>query len=133
MQSSRGFTLIELLVVLVIVSILAAVAIPQYSTYTKRAKFAEVIAATTPYKLGVEECYIKTGGPLTNCDAGSNGIPAARATAEGVVASINVTDGVITATGIDTIGSYTYILTPSATTTSITWVASGTCASGGVC
>ncbi len=45
-RSAKGFTLIELMITVTIVGILAAVAIPSYLNYTKRAYFSEVVAAT---------------------------------------------------------------------------------------
>ncbi len=136
MRKTGGFTLIELLMVLVIVGILAAVAVPQYSGYVKKAKFSEVIAATAPYKLGVEDCYMRTAD-LAACDAGGNGVPAA-AGAAGYITSVTVTNGVITATSTLTDGAsppvaYTYVLTPTPGTTATTWAATGTCVAANLC
>jgi general secretion pathway protein G len=41
-QAQQGFTLIELMVIVLILSILAAVALPAYSTMIRRARYAEV-------------------------------------------------------------------------------------------
>jgi len=114
----RGFTLIEMLIVVAIAGILAAIAVPQYQSYTKRAKFAEVVAAIQPYKAGVESCFQSTGS-LTGCSAGSNGVPADATTASGdtgktAVASVSTgASGVITATGSSAVDGATYILEPA--------------------
>lgn len=55
-QAQKGFTLIELMIVIAIIGILAAIAVPQYSQYTKRAKFSEVIAVTNPIKAALAVC-----------------------------------------------------------------------------
>lgn len=52
-----GFTLIELMIVVAIIGILAAVALPAYQDYTKRAKMTEVILAATPCKSEITEWY----------------------------------------------------------------------------
>lgn len=58
----KGFTLIELMIVIAIIGILAAVAVPQYAQYTKRAKFSEVKLAVSPIKNGVDDCMQRNAG-----------------------------------------------------------------------
>jgi type IV pilus assembly protein PilE len=60
-HSARGFTLIELLVVMVIVSILAAVAIPGYSTYTLRSRLTDATSTLASFRLRMEQSYQDNG------------------------------------------------------------------------
>ncbi len=111
-KQQKGFTLIELMIVIAIIGILAAVAVPQYGQYTKRAKFAEVVTATNAVKTAVSLCY-QTTNIIASCDAGMEGVPPdVTNTPADVVASVETAAGVITATGGNPVDGATYVLIP---------------------
>ena len=56
-QLQQGFTLIELMIVVAIIGILAAVALPAYQDYTKRAKMSEVVLAASACRTTITEVY----------------------------------------------------------------------------
>ena len=61
MRSKRGFTLIELMIVVAIVGVLAAIALPAYRDYTKRARMSEVLHAFDAIAMGANEYHSVLG------------------------------------------------------------------------
>jgi len=134
MNNAKGFTLIELMIVVAIIGILAAIALPAYQDYTKKAKFAEVVTAVGAARSAVTICFQEEGA-LTNCVGGYRGIPDDVAGAAGVLASLTTT-----ATDIKAVGSTTEVdgalmtVTPTAGANGVlTWKTTGDCVTKGWC
>jgi type IV pilus assembly protein PilA len=126
-KNMQGFTLIELMIVVAIIAILAAIAIPAYNDYMRKARFSEVMSVGAGYKLSVAEC-LNSIGTLTGCTAGANDIPAVPANLGSVnMTAMTVTNGVITQTSTTNAGGRTSVLTPVIDNGALNWEQSGTC------
>lgn len=135
-KPQQGFTLIELMIVTAIIGILVSVAIPAYSLYRNRARFAEAVLAIGYHRSAIIiAAHSSRFSSQNDADAGTNGIPPAQtlsATAHG----IEVEDGVVTITwrsdGTDLAG-ITYTIAADGVVPPIQWTSGGTCVIGGYC
>lgn len=96
-QLQQGFTLIELMIVVAIIGILAAVALPAYQDYTKRAKVSELILAASACRTTITEVY--QSGSQTNVSANMWGCEATTVAPSKYVQRVTTdTNGVISVT-----------------------------------
>jgi len=67
MYNNKGFTIIELMIVVTIISILAAIAIPNYQSFIAKSQVEEAFNLASGYKTLVSESYTYDGDcPTTN-------------------------------------------------------------------
>jgi len=131
-KTQKGFTLIELMIVVAIIGILAAVALPQYQSYTQKARYTEVVLASSSFKTALEVCAQVEGTLLiATCGHSLGGVPAA-ATASGIITSVTITAGAVDASnavvtvvpvaGGGIAATDTYVLTGTLTASGkVTW------------
>ncbi len=137
-KMQQGFTLIELMIVVAIIGILAAVALPAYQDYIKKAAYSEVTVGMAAVKTAVNVCYAEQND-LALCDtAGEIGETLPTGLTDGALASIALTEttAAIVATpnafkGIAASETCTLTPAPEGTTGRLSWDYSGGCLTEG--
>ena len=135
-QIQHGFTLIELMIVVAIVGILAAIAIPAYQDYTKRARVTEGLALADAAKTAVTEYYASNNAFAASGSSPYNtsyGLAGAASITGSSVGSLSVlASGVIQVAYNSTVSSGAQLdLVPTITSGSVTWVCTYTGTGGG--
>ncbi|KUM03129.1 pilin [Chromobacterium subtsugae] len=133
-QIQQGFTLIELMIVVAIVGILAAIAIPAYQDYTKRARVTEGLALADSAKTAVTEYYASNNAFVASGTAPYNTSYGLATTITGSsVGSLSVlASGVIQVAYNSTVSSGALLdLVPTVTSGSVSWVCTYTGTGGG--
>jgi type IV pilus assembly protein PilA len=120
----QGFTLIELMIVVAIVGILAAVALPAYQDYTKRAHVSEGLGLAQALMTASIEYYSDHGEwPKSVTQAGLGGTISGNAVTK---VEVSDSDGTITITFNTKVkNNGTVTLTPDTSGGSIKWTCAG--------
>jgi type IV pilus assembly protein PilE len=70
-NTNRGFTLLELMITVVVISILAAIALPQYNDYVTRAQLGEAYGELAAMRTKLEQVFLDNRSYAPGCAAGS--------------------------------------------------------------
>ena len=141
MRKARGFTLIELMIAVAVVGILATVAYPGYTDYSRRGKIAEAAGALGDFRTKMEQYFLDN----RNYGIASCGVPDSTGKHFNLTCELSPggTGYTATATGVSSqgMGGFTYTVNElnvrTSTVTGVSgWSGSTSCwvtKKGGVC
>ena len=71
MKANSGFTLIEVMIVIVIISILAAIAVPNYIEYLTKSRITEAVSALSSMQVRMQQHFLDERTYVGACVASS--------------------------------------------------------------
>jgi len=114
--NARGFTLIEVMITVTIITILAAVALPQYRDYVSRSRLADASTGLATMRAQMERyyqdnrTYANTGAFVSPCN---NSVASARTFGNFVISctgDLNATEFTLRAVGSGPSSGFTYTI-----------------------
>lgn len=134
MRRFQGFTLIEVMVTVAIVAILAAIALPSYSEYIRRARITEAVSVLSDMRVKMEQYFQDNRTYAGACTAGTVAPPpTATANFTFACSGLSGTAYLVTATGIagGTMSDFSYSVDQANVRTTVSlppgWTGSATC------
>lgn len=128
-RSARGFTLVELMVTVAVISVLAAVAVPQYKDYVTRGRIPDATSALASKAVMLEQ-FFQDNRTYVNAPACASDTTTSRYFTFSCTAS-NATSYTLSATGSGAMANFTYTVNQAGAkaTTSVPtgWTTSSTC------
>lgn len=125
-----GFTLIEMMVVVVIIGVLAAIAIPAYADYIRRARVAEGLAPLADMRVRMEQLFQDKRSYEDGCSSGSVASAPPATLYFSYACDVHTKDAyTVTATGLGPMDGYVYSLTQGNARTTVSlgagWAGAG--------
>ena len=74
MRYEKGFTIIELMIAVAVIAVLTAIALPSYTDYVTRSKFAEAHAHLADLRVKMEQAYLDNRRYSSNAGGGTCGV-----------------------------------------------------------
>jgi type IV pilus assembly protein PilE len=138
MHRQRGFTLIEVMVTVAIVAILAAIAVPSYAEYVRRARITEAVSRLADMHVKMERyfqdnrSYNPAAPAIAPCNAGTVApLPAPTANFVFTCGGLGPNTYVVTATGVNAMAGFIYTLDQNNTRATVAapggWILNANC------